>query len=947
MQHIWDPEEGSINSGEESGLGSDEWEGSEQYSGEEEVDPSIGPAAVGRELSGLVDGASDARANVQIRGDFDRLMEEIKTTNQGTKSLGKAWDFTIADNDADNFDLQDELRAATGIGKRNKGKGRTRGPRKVHVSQEVKYLLGQANDAYAAGDRAKAIQIFQDVITIEPGIASAWSTLALCHEEAGDTGRALQLRIMAAHLASEAETWVELGLSSRELGLMEQAVYCYRNAARLDKTNPDILWDYAFCLRESGQTQKAIKTYESILQILPHDLTILAQLRDLLVQRGDLTRAAELYSIAFEHYLSSPTTSDSAPQDDIAIDPSLAPNSESQNIQKFGTREIATLADLLSGLGEHARAVDIVMRGASWLGQTGENEDEDSLEAELDVNLRMRLAVAKLRLGDFGPGKELADRILEYDINEFYELHTELADVYFEIGVYGDAVAIYEQLACQPHTSSLHVLSQIGACYRQMKNYKAARDVYKRIIDVDPEVQDAKMKLAEIYEILGEKRLALDLVNQVIQAREQQQQLAGSSQPTAPLDTSLFIERTQPAAPPQPASAPKRPKQTITPAQAQKLERERQDVVLRGFKRLNETDAGDICLDPDAQDVGRWDEWIVAADEVANVFMSEKRLFILDRYKEFSGLRRKFSKKSTNDDEHDAGHSDRSKTGSNGVDFWGVHLNDWLNFLIKYAFVITKHKGRYSDAYELLNKLSLSNAYQEWKKQNYIWLSLLTIAVVEGDTKSIVEYSRKLVTRHQFNNDALRLMLASLGGGITAAEAFVDSSLQKFLFREMTLFERASRGEPAVFVGGGRNRWKIGKGEDDDDGEAEAALPNKNSASAVASNPCPVLPTKESPAFITAYAQISGGTKSYQTEIYYLFRAYDIEPNDPVICLSLGTACIGRAMQRQADNRNHMVAQGFAFLHKYRSLRAGNGPLQMEEVDYNLGRGFQQLGTSR
>ncbi|QRV99614.1 TPR-2 domain protein [Ceratobasidium sp. AG-Ba] len=805
MQHIWDPEEGSINSGEESGLGSDEWEGSEQYSGEEEVDPSIGPAAVGRELSGLVDGASDARANVQIRGDFDRLMEEIKTTNQGTKSLGKAWDFTIADNDADNFDLQDELRAATGIGKRNKGKGRTRGPRKVHVSQEVKYLLGQANDAYAAGDRAKAIQIFQDVITIEPGIASAWSTLALCHEEAGDTGRALQLRIMAAHLASEAETWVELGLSSRELGLMEQAVYCYRNAARLDKTNPDILWDYAFCLRESGQTQKAIKTYESILQILPHDLTILAQLRDLLVQRGDLTRAAELYSIAFEHYLSSPTTSDSAPQDDIAIDPSLAPNSESQNIQKFGTREIATLADLLSGLGEHARAVDIVMRGASWLGQTGENEDEDSLEAELDVNLRMRLAVAKLRLGDFGPGKELADRILEYDINEFYELHTELADVYFEIGVYGDAVAIYEQLACQPHTSSLHVLSQIGACYRQMKNYKAARDVYKRIIDVDPE-----------------KRLALDLVNQVIQAREQQQQLAGSSQPTAPLDTSLFIERTQPAAPPQPASAPKRPKQTITPAQAQKLERERQDVVLRGFKRLNETDAGDICLDPDAQDVGRWDEWIVAADEVANVFMSEKRLFILDRYKEFSGLRRKFSKKSTNDDEHDAGHSDRI-----------------CQMLIR--------SGR---------------------KQNYIWLSLLTIAVVEGDTKSIVEYSRKLVTRHQFNNDALRLMLASLGGGITAAER-----------------------------------------EDDDDGEAEAALPNKNSASAVASNPCPVLPTKESPAFITAYAQISGGTKSYQTEIYYLFRAYDIEPNDPVICLSLGTACIGRAMQRQADNRNHMVAQ--------------------------------------
>jgi general transcription factor 3C polypeptide 3 (transcription factor C subunit 4) len=85
----------------------------------------------------------------------------------------------------------------------------------VHLSQEVKFFLGQANAAYASGDRAEAIKIFQDVIAIEPGVASAWSTLALCHEEVGEEGRALQLRIMAAHLAGEVDTWVELGLKSR------------------------------------------------------------------------------------------------------------------------------------------------------------------------------------------------------------------------------------------------------------------------------------------------------------------------------------------------------------------------------------------------------------------------------------------------------------------------------------------------------------------------------------------------------------------------------------------------------------------------------------------------------------------------------------------------------------------------------------------------------------
>jgi hypothetical protein len=34
------------------------------------------------------------------------------------------------------------------------------------------------------------------------------------------------------------------------------------------------------------------------------------------------------------------------------------------------------------------------------------------------------------------------------------------------------------------------------------------------VIDVDPDEHEAKMQLAEIYKILNEKQLALDLVNQ-------------------------------------------------------------------------------------------------------------------------------------------------------------------------------------------------------------------------------------------------------------------------------------------------------------------------------------------------------------------------------------------------------------------------------------------------
>ncbi|KDN41099.1 hypothetical protein RSAG8_07653, partial [Rhizoctonia solani AG-8 WAC10335] len=872
----------------------------------------------------------DGTAESQIMGDFDRKMKEIQLSNSETRSLGKAWDFTIADYDPENFDLQDELRQATGIGKR-KGKGRARGPRQVQLSQEVNHFLGQAHSAYASGDRETAIKLLQDVITIEPGVANAWGTLAFCYEDVGDTSRALKLRIMAAHLEGDVDQWVELGLKSREIGSMEQAVYCYRNAARLDKTNSDVLWDYAFCLRESGQTQKAIKTYESILQTLPHDLTILAQLRGLLVQTGDLARATEYYSAAFEHYLSTPRQTIPDPTDMI-IDPLLAPTPIAEPTHGFGTREIATLADLLSGLGEHARAVEVVLRGAEWLGQVPHGADEAALGQSLDVNLRMRLAVAKLRLGAIDTGKNHAHIILAHDINEYYELHTELADVFYEIGRYEDAVGVYERLACQPHTSSLHVLNQIGSCHRQMKNYTAARDVYQRIIDVDPEEHDAKMKLAEIYDILNEKRLALDLVNQVIKAREQVRSRSPTSGEQTPAEASLFAER----APTNPTSTTKKPihKPTLTPAEVQRMERERVDTVIRGFKKLKEVDPGEVCSSGEG-----WEGWLSVADELARIFMSEKKLFISDRYKEFSGLKRQSRRGKPDDVDMPP------RTATPASDYLKISLTEWQRFLIQYAFVITKHKGRYVEARDMLNKLSLSNAYQEWKKQNTIWFALLAIAVQERDAKDIIEYARKLITRHQLNNDALRLLLGSLGGGITAAEAFVDSALQKYFFREMVQFDRAAKGEPAVFVGGGRNRWDFGKGGNDEDDEgAGPSIKGSSTAGPNVSNPHPVLPTKESPAYATAYGQISMGTRSYQGAIYYLLKAYDMTPNDPVICLSLGTPCIGRAMQRQADNRNHMVTQGFAFLSKYRSLRAGEGPLKAEEVDYNLGRGFQQLG---
>ena len=78
-------------------------------------------------------------------------------------------------------------------------------------------------------------------------------------------------------------------------------------------------------------------------------------------------------------------------------------------------------------------------------------------------------------------------------------------------------------------TSSIYILLQTAACMRNIDELRDAADVYEHslsdqfccplTIDIrftvrlaDPANNDAKMKLAEIYEIMGEPRKALDLV---------------------------------------------------------------------------------------------------------------------------------------------------------------------------------------------------------------------------------------------------------------------------------------------------------------------------------------------------------------------------------------------------------------------------------------------------
>lgn len=144
--------------------------------------------------------------------------------------LQREWDIRLEDQEAL---FRDDLREASGIGRSKRRKvgfflsecillcanpwaimqrERRVGP---VLSHQVRALIGEGNQAYIDNNLTEAIRVMQEVIRIEPRAIPAWAVLAQCYEDMKEPQKALQLRIMAAHLRRDSEEWERLARQSR------------------------------------------------------------------------------------------------------------------------------------------------------------------------------------------------------------------------------------------------------------------------------------------------------------------------------------------------------------------------------------------------------------------------------------------------------------------------------------------------------------------------------------------------------------------------------------------------------------------------------------------------------------------------------------------------------------------------------------------------------------
>ncbi|KAI0333808.1 TPR-like protein [Cubamyces sp. BRFM 1775] len=946
---------------------SDSDSSSESGSGDDRVaGPSRLPGRAGQvhaTTSQLQDAdAEEERVEAAIEGDFDRLIQNIREAGDGTSSgmLSKMWDIDLEEREAE---FKDDLRAASGVGRSKKKKrGRRRGP---VLSQQVRALIGEGNQAYVDANIPETIRIMQEVIRIEPRAAPAWSVLAQCYDDMGERGKALQLRIMAAHLNHDADEWGELAQQSRAQGYNQQALYCYGKMYHLDPTNVNALWDRASLAKEIGDLKTARSTMLAMLKRLPHHLPVLDELRPILIELSDLALCAELFQGAFDHYQSVYPSG-------RGLDPETG---EEVPGGGFGLMHLLVLADLYNTLGEYGKAIDTIRKGCRWLQGRAAQKFWDACEDDrewdvpesnvqrggegemqpgmypLDVNARHRLAIARIKSGDIDEGKMHAKIVLAQDAAEYAPLFSEIADAYFEREMYAEAGHIYEMLGGDAGTSSMYVLLQAASCRRMIGDLKEAAEVYEHVIQADPGHNEAKMKLAEIYEILNEPRKALDLVMQVIASRKRRAAhregtAEGGSGETG--SASLFEEGKVRGAKAKGTPAKANPNR-LTIVQLRELEAQKEREAVQSWHRVQE-----LWPQMLANEEAATREWLVEAEKLVESFRETRALFLTSRHRGFRGMFPRSARKQTTEASEDSmasrlqlelGRDTLARKGAKSENvntFRTISFENWLRLFMHYAFLLTR-RGQYDLGNEVLRHLLYSNAYQSRSSQDSIRLALITCAIHADQFQTVVEQARKLINGHQFNNEPIRILISSLGSGLRATDAFLVSTLSKHLLRETRLADAAVRDPESLRYNTAQRRYGLvgssGKADPDDvqDDEDEVEAP------AITELERANLPTKPNPLNVAVYGQILLAAKSYQSALFYLLQAYDYAPHDPLVCLCLAIASIGRAMQRQSDNRHHLITQAMAFLTQYRNLRGDTGE-GVDEVEYNFGRVFQQLG---
>ncbi|KAK9457719.1 hypothetical protein V1511DRAFT_185502 [Dipodascopsis uninucleata] len=884
-------------------------------------------------------------------------------------------------------------------GKKNRGRVARR---EQEPSEEVKMLLGLANQAYALSDLDEAERLLAEVIRIDNHVYAAWKTLGEIHKQRGDIPKCLLAWISAGHLRlKDAELWAICGRLSREIGMVDQALYCYNRAILADGTNIECIFERGLVFKEMGNLGKALEAFRKLHDLVPEDMTVVRELASVYVQQRNIPAAAKLY----EDILSECQVADDITTEDI---PRNASDTLRHNVKspasrdQFGWSELNILAELYGAQKEWTKAIRLMKYVARWLtfrsdklllgNTTNDDDDDDDDDDEYDpsvpagrdlpLDLRAKLAIYRLKLNNIDIASKHVTALQARagvsieETSRYADLFVDVADALMEAEQYESALALYVPVSELDEYGTPAIVLAMGRCLHGLGDFDQAEAAYRTVIEGDQSNLDARIALAEVYEATGRRREALELVNEVMQLRRQQERSRDSSirhvrdSTIDPLglsnsvpqsgnivvgpilggaasDVPSFIPNIMPGS--GSSSSSNLPNGHgfhgvlgNTRSERQRAEELAVEIVGMKVRRLRQYESGLRTGNPVAVS-----EWLQTASELVDMFTNTKGFYPSDRQQVFRGFsntaRRRAGKQTMSD--RLAGMASRLQEslkieGEEGdrdsrqaaTDFRGLGFDEWFRIFMQYAIILAWHE-EVEDAYSVLRSARDANVfYQDRERVKVMTMVRIACALHSRDARAAMDDVRGLLSmeEHQFSAEAYRLLLACCSGIPAGNDVFNSAGTQKYLLRQVKGLDSLMSGHAVSGSVKLRDASATSRG-------GISAEDNKRAREIDAS------------VLLTMYGQVLASSRSYVPSLNYYMRAFALKPRDPMILFSIALAHLHRAMQRQTNNRHGQLVQALSFLFDYAKERVsepGASEVEAIEVAYNVGRAFHMLGLA-
>ncbi|KAF3770208.1 TPR-like protein, partial [Cryphonectria parasitica EP155] len=862
------------------------------------------------------------------------------------------------------------------------------GPRNiVEPSAEIKLLLSQASDSLLRRELDNALAVVEEVIRQNAETHDAWMMLSSIYQERGQMREAIMAMCFAAHLRPrDFYGWMTVAQfalddttpDGRQRNL-DTAQMCFSAAIRANPKSMKARIGKANCALEAGRSSTAAAEYVKVLQRRPYDMAVLRNMAeaafDTRSARKYVEKARGFYELAIRHVREGgQRLRGTFEWSDVIIYVEMCAFLERYSDAALALR---SLSRLLIGRQHETFWDRYVDDDREW-----DQEDDRMREVPeykpdtfpyemygpaLPLDLRAKLAIFRLKLGQ----EEEATRHLQWltatpgfenaPVHEYFEdspfVIKELANQLFENRRITTALEFYEFYERLTGEVDSEMLVQKGRCYLDMEDQATAEDLFLRAIEVDEDNIEARLELAQMYETHQEKEEAFLLVNEAIALEDEQRREDEENEEDDDNGGEDEDEDEEGDGLKKKGQRPKRVRRQHMRRMASKAKREIYEHNVTESFQSKYHKVQELRERMASGDIEAEDEWMAAAQDLVDDFRSFKEFYPWDKYLNFMGYGSFFKENEKRAAERHAaedGRSERAGTaaapgGGNrelaamaerlqqnlapGEDdsgpepvlrrheHRGIPFDQWLDLFLGYAISLARRQQA-QEAYIVCQSARDSIVYKSSDNTFLIHVAWAACAVHAADEETCVAVARFFMRSCHAATDSYRVFSALCRVCQSPVSWYASGPAQKYILRQIKAMDRTLL--PADLAQKAMGAWDTAV-------PREEALGPRHEALDVT--------------LLMLYGHILLTSTSYTYALNYFLRAAALDPTNPMVNLSVGTAYVHYAMKRQAENRQFIIAQGMHYMFEYYRIRSRSvDVVERLEAHYNIARCYHLLG---